>query len=117
MDDAKREWRALHSQIIQIETDNKGNCLETLVITNQIEEAIMENNCKFAEDYKVIHAHIDHRTNNYTNLKGKVKDLQEVVHLQRAIIDSCHNQTAALEETVVELVESVQMLERLVCCC
>ena len=38
----------------------------------------MENNRKFTKDYKVIHAHIDHRTNNYTNLKGKVKDLQEV---------------------------------------
>ena len=77
----------------------------------------MENNCKFTEDYKVIHAHIDHRTNNYTNLKGKVKDLQEVVHLQRAIIDSCHNQTAALEETMAKSVELVQTLERLVCHC
>ena len=87
------------------------------MITNQIEEVIMENNHKFDEDYEVIHAHISCRTNDCVNLKGKVKNLQEVVCLQRAIINSCHNQTAALEETVVELVESVQMLERLVCCC
>ena len=107
MDDTEREWRALHLQIVQIEANNEGNHYETLVVTNQIEEAIMENNHKFTKDYEVIHLQIDHHTNDYTNLKGKVRDLQEVVYLQRTIINSCHNQMAALEETVTQLIKSV----------
>ena len=76
MNNAKRQQKALHLQIVQIETDNEGNCLETLVVTNWIEEAIIKNNHKFAEDYKAVHAYINHWTDNYINLKGKVnKDL------------------------------------------
>lgn len=95
----------------------KGSILKLRVVTNQIEEAIIKNNCRFSEDYEVIHARINHRTNDYVNLKGKVKDLQEVVCLQRAVIDGCHNQTAALEETVAKLVKLVWTLERSVCHC
>ena len=56
MDDAEREWGALCLQIIQIKTNNKGNCHETLVVTIWIEEVIVKNNCKFTKDYKVIYA-------------------------------------------------------------
>ena len=43
--------------------------------------------------------------------------LQGIVCLQRTIINSCHNQTAALEEMVKQLVEVVRKLEETICYC
>ena len=91
--------------------------MEFQVVTNCIKEAIIGNNWKFAKDYKMIHACINHRREDHTNLKGQVQELQDIVHLQRTIINSCHNQTAALEEMVEQLVEAVKKLEGSICCC
>ena len=90
--------------------------MEFQVVTNCIKEAIIGNNWKFAKDYKMIHACINHRREDHTNLKGQVQELQDIVHLQRTIINSCHNQTAALE-MVEQLVEAVKKLEGSICCC
>ena len=54
MDNAKREWRALQSQVMKVNGENKANHKEFQVVTNTIEEVIVSNNHKFAKDYKVM---------------------------------------------------------------
>lgn len=66
------EWRALHSQVIKINGKNDGNCMEFQVVTNCIEEVIVGNNHKFAEDYKAIHACIDCKGLYHSHLKKQV---------------------------------------------
>ena len=117
MDDTKREWRALQLQVIKADGENEANCKEFQVVTNTIKEVIVGNNRKFAEDYKVIHAHIDHKGDDHIILKRWVKELKGIVWLQRTIINSCHDETAALGETAEQLVVAVMKLEGSVCCC
>ena len=69
MDDSEREWRALHSQVIKVNSENEANRKEFQTVTNTIKEAIVRNNIKFSEDYKRTHAHIDHYCNDNTLLK------------------------------------------------
>ena len=100
------DWVNLTQNQQKLSTYPLGNdplspVLETLVMTNSIKEVIVKNNWKLAKEYDAINAQVDHHLDQIVNLTGKVKDLKEVVHLQRAIINSCHNQTAALEETIV----------------
>ena len=109
MDDAEREWWALQSQVIKVDGENEANHKEFQVVTNTIEEAIVGNN-QFAEDYEAIHAHINHKGSDHTMLKRWVEELEGIVHLQRTITNSCHNETAALGETVEQLVAVVTKL-------
>ena len=75
MDDTERECRTLHLQVIRINAENKGNHMETMMVTNHIEEAILGNNCKFTEDYKAIHACINCKAQDHTHLKKQIQEL------------------------------------------
>ena len=55
MDDAEVEWRAHTSQIRRIEADTKKSRQEVLLTTNQIEEAVMQNNWIFVEKWEAIY--------------------------------------------------------------
>ena len=87
------------------------------MVTNTIEEAIIGNNHKFAKDYEAIHAHINRKGSDHTILKKQVMELKGIIHLQKTIINSCHDQTAALEETVKQLVKAVRKLKGTICHC
>lgn len=80
----------MQSQTTPIESDNERHHLEVLVVTNQI-KVIVENNRKFAKEYNMINSWIDCQSDQIVNPKGEVKDLKELVHLQRAIINGCHD--------------------------
>ena len=81
----------MQSQTTPIESDNERHHLEVLVVTNRIKEVIVENNRKFAKEYIMINSWIDCQSDQIVNPKGEVKDLKELVHLQRAIINGCHD--------------------------
>ena len=55
MEDAEREWNAHGTQIRRIEADTKKNRQEALATTNKITEAVMKNNCIFAEKWEAMH--------------------------------------------------------------
>ena len=80
----------MQSQTTPIESDNERHHLEVLVVTNWI-KVIVENNRKFAKEYNMINSWIDCQSDQIVNPKGEVKDLKELVHLQRAIINGCHD--------------------------
>lgn len=80
----------MQSQTTPIESDNERHHLEVLVVTNRI-KVIVENNRKFAKEYNMINSWIDCQSDQIVNPKGEVKDLKELVHLQRAIINGCHD--------------------------
>lgn len=101
--------------MVHIASEYDGRALESLIITDHIKEAIIKNNHKFAKEYEAINSWINHCSDQIINLKGEVKDLKELVHLQKMIINRCHDWTATLKDTVEELVASVQKLEGSIC--
>ena len=117
MDDAEREWRAHGTQIHQIEADAKKNRAETLSTMNQIEEAIMENNCIFSSKWEATHNWIDHCSEEHLLLKNWVVDLKSLSGLQQTALQHCQDTIAGLEETVAQLVMLVKKLEKMVCWC
>ena len=117
MDGSEREWRALQSQVIKVDSKNKSNRKEFQMVMNTIEEAIIGNNCKFAKDYETTHAQIDHYYNNNSILKGRIEELEGTDCLQKSTINCCLDKVASLGETVVTLVLVVTKLKSSVCCC
>ena len=117
MDDAEQEWRAHGTQIWRIEADAEKNQQEVLTTTNQIEEAVMKNNCIFTKKWELTHEQIKHWADEHQLLKTCIIELESLSGLQQTALQSCQNQIAGLEETVTQLVTVVKKLEKTVCQC
>ena len=117
MDDAEREWRAHRTQICRIKADTEKNSQEVLATTNQIEEAVLQNNHIFASKWEATHDRIDRCPEDILFLKNQVVDLESLSGLQQTTLQHCQDTIAGLEETVAQLVASVKKLEKTVCCC
>ena len=97
--------------------DAKKSCAETLSTTNQIEEAIMENNCIFARKWEATHDRIDCHLEEHLLLKNWVVDLESLLGLQQTTLQHCQDTIAGLEETIAQLIALVKKLEKTVCHC
>ena len=104
MDDMEVEWRAHGTQIHQIKVDTEKNSQEVLTMTNQIEEAVMKNNCIFTDKWESTHKQINHWADKHQLLKIHVVELKSLSGLQQTILQICQNQIAGLEETIMQLV-------------
>ena len=117
MDDAEVEWRAHTTQIRRIEADAKKHHQEVLTTTNTIEDTIQKNNVIFGEKWEMTHDCINHRSEDIHLLKNWVVDLEALSGLQQNTLQSCQSTIAGLEETVLKLTTSVNVLEKSVCRC
>ena len=86
-------------------------------MTNMIQDAIKKNNIIFAGKWEMTHDRIDCHSEDICLLKNWIVDLEALSGLQQNTLQSCQNTIAGLEETVLELVTSVTVLEKLVCRC
>ena len=111
------EWRAQGTQIRRIEADAEKSHQETLSTTNQIEEAVMDNNRIFARKWEVTHDWIDRHLEEHLSLKTRVLELESLLGLQQTAFQHCQDMIAGLEETVTQLVALVKRLEKMVCRC
>ena len=111
------EWRAHTTQICRIEANAEKHHQEVLTTTNTIEDAIQKNNVIFGEKWEMTHDRIDRRSEDIRLLKNRVVDLEALSGLQQNALQSCQSTIAGLEETVLKLVASVTVLEKLVCRC
>ena len=84
---------------------------------NQIEEAIMENNCIFSGKWEVTHDWIDCCSEEHLLFKTRVVELESLSGLQQTILQHCQDMIEGLEETVTQLVTLVKKLEKMVCWC
>ena len=98
------EWNAHRTQICRIKADAEKSCQETLLTTNQIKEAIIENNCIFSGKWEVTHDQIDHCSTEHHLLQACVVDLESLSGLQQTALQCCQDMIAGLEETVAQLV-------------
>ena len=87
------------------------------MMTNMIQDAIEKNNVIFAGKWEMTHNRIDCHSEDICLLKNWIVDLEALSGLQQNTLQSCQNTIAGLEETVLELVASVTILEKSVCCC
>ena len=110
------EWNTHGTQIRRIEADAEKNRQEVLSMTNRIEEAVMENNCIFANKWKLTHNQIDCQSEEHL-LKTRVVELKSLLGLQQTALQHCQDTVAGLEETIVQLVMTVKKLEKTVCQC
>ena len=110
----EQEWNAHGTQICHIEADTKKSHQETLLTTNQIEEAIMENNHIFSGKWEVMHDWIDRCSEEHLLLKTHVVELESLLGLQQTTLWHCQDIIAGLEESVAQLVASVKKLEKTV---
>ena len=117
MDDAEVEWRAHGTQICRIEADAEKNQQEVLTTTNVIQDVIEKNNVIFSKKWEVTHDRIDCRLEDILLLKNQVVDLEALSGLQQTTLQHYQDAIAGLEETVAQLVASVEKLEKTVCCC
>ena len=104
MDDAEREWRAHRTQICRIKADTEKNSQEVLATTNQIEEAVLQNNHIFASKWEATHDRIDRCSEDILFLKNQVVDLESLSGLQQTTLQHCQDTIAGLEETIAQLV-------------
>ena len=104
-------------QIQHIEADTKKSHQETLSTTNQIKEAVMENNCIFSRKWEVTHDQIYCCSEEHLLFKNCMVDLESLSGLQQTTLQHCQDTIAGLEETITQLVMSVKKLEKTVCPC
>ena len=71
----------------------------------------------FGEKWETTHDRIDCRSEDIRLLKNRLVDLEALSGLQQNALQSCQNTIAGLEETVLQLVASVTVLEKSICCC
>ena len=76
-----------------------------------IKGVILQNNCKFTEDWETTQSWINQRANEHQQLKNWVIKLKGLSSLQQTVLQSCQNQVAGLEEMVEQLVGVVWKLE------
>ena len=86
-------------------------------MTNMIQDAIKKNNVIFAGKWEMTHDRIDCHSEDICLLKNWIVDLEALSGLQQNTLQSCQNTIAGLEETVLELVALVTVLEKSVCRC
>ena len=111
------EWNAHGMQICQIEVNVEKNRQETLLTTNWIEEAIIENNHIFSGKWEATHDQIDCRSEEHCLLQAHIVDLEGLLGLQQTALQHHQNTIAGLEETIAQLVTLVKKLEKTVCHC
>ena len=104
-------------QIPHIEADAKKNHQEVLSTTNQIEEAVLKNNCTFANKWESTHNRIDRRAEEHQFLMICIVELKGLSGLQQTALQHCQDTVAGLEETITQLVATVKKLEMTVCRC
>ena len=110
----EQEWNAHGTQIHCIEADAEKNHQEVLSTTNQIEEAVMKNNCIFADKWELTHDWIDQRAEEHL-LTTYIWELEGLLGLQQTALQHCQDTVTGLEETVTQLVVTVKKLEKTVC--
>ena len=98
-------------------TEVEGHHLKALVVTNRIEEAIVANNKKFAEDYDHIHGRIDYWGVDITNLREEVKTLKSQLVEWEEENHQLQDWVLLLESTVGEFATSLARIEGSICRC
>ena len=111
------EWRAHTTQIRRVEADAEKHRQEVLTTTNVIQDTIEKNNVIFSRKWEATHNCIDRRSEEILLLRNCVVDLKVLTGLQQTALQSCQNNIAGLEETVVKLTALVSLLEKLICHC
>ena len=94
-------------QIARIEANTEKGCQEVQMITNNIDEATLGNNCLFTEGWERTQEWIDCQADKHQCLKIHIIKLKNLSGLQQTTLQSCQNQIAGLEETVKQLVSAV----------
>ena len=110
------EWRAHTTQIRCIEANTEKHRQEVLTTTNVIQDAIEKNNVIFAGKWEMTHDCINHRSEELHLLKNQVINLEALTGLQQTTLQSCQGTITRLEETVLNLADSVTVLEKSICC-
>ena len=69
----------------------------------------------FSKKWELTHECIDCHSEEILLLKSRVVDLESLSGLQQTALQHCQDTVAGLEETIAQLVASVQKLEKTVC--